>query len=139
MRLIDANVFMYAFLRPKREIKPHERELKEKAKRIVKRVNDGEEVAITVVQLSEIANILESYLSLEEAREVEEFLVTVPNVKVIEVTGSDCLRAIELSKKEKIGFSDAIACAVMKRLGISEIYSFDKDFDRIAGIFRVTD
>jgi len=139
LRLIDANVFIYAFLRPKRKIKPHERELKEKAKGIIERVNGGEEVAITVVQLSEVANILESYLPLDEAREVEEFLVTVPNVRIIEVTKSDCLKAIELSREAGIGFSDAIACAVMRRLGIHEIYSFDGDFDRVGGIIRVTD
>ncbi|MHA1604410.1 MAG: hypothetical protein ACTSWF_07155, partial [Candidatus Freyarchaeota archaeon] len=51
-------------LKPKRELKPHEVEIKNTAKRIVSGINEGEEVGITVVQLSEIANLLESYLSL---------------------------------------------------------------------------
>ncbi len=47
------------------------------------------------------------------------------------MTGSDCLDNVELSKEKGIGFSDAIACVVMGRLGISEIYSFDSNFDRV--------
>ncbi len=139
MRLIDANVFIYAFLRPKRKLKAHERDLKERAKRIVRRINEGEEVAITIIQLAEVANILESYLPQEEAREVEEFLVMAPNVNVLEVTHSDCRRAIELASESEIGFSDAVACVVMRRTGILEIYSFDKDFDKVEGITRLTE
>ncbi len=139
MRLIDANVFIYAFLKPRRELRDHEKALKERAKRIISRVNGGERVAITVAQLTEVANILESYLPSEEAREVEEFLVMAPNVEIIEVTRSDCRKAIELARDSGIGFSDAVACAVMKRLRISEIYSFDRDFDRVEDITRVTE
>ena len=55
------------FIKPKRKLKPHEVKIKESAKEIVKRINEGEEVGITVVQIAEIANLLESYLPLNEA------------------------------------------------------------------------
>lgn len=54
MRFIDANVFTYAILKPRRPLSDREREIKERAKRILRRVNEGEEVATTVVHLSEV-------------------------------------------------------------------------------------
>ena len=81
MRFVDASVFVHAFLKPKRKLKDHEVKIKESAKKIVKRINNGEEVGITVVQIAEIANLLESYLPLKEALKVEEFLLLVKNVK----------------------------------------------------------
>ncbi len=62
-------------------MKDHEVKIKESAKKIVKRINNGEEVGITVVQIAEIANSLESYLPLKEALKVEEFLLLAKNVK----------------------------------------------------------
>ena len=54
--------FTYAFLRPRTELSPRARRLKEAAKKILSRIEDGEEVATTVVHVAEAANILESRL-----------------------------------------------------------------------------
>jgi predicted nucleic acid-binding protein len=85
LRFIDASVFVHAFLKPKRDLKKHEVEIKEAAKEIVKRINDGEKVATTLVQISEIANILESYMPVKMALGVEEFLLMAGNVKVYDM------------------------------------------------------
>ena len=136
MRLVDASVFVHAFLKPKRELSRHEVEIKERAKGIVRRINEGERVAITVVQLVEVANILETYMPLESALEIEEFLLTARNVRVLGVSKRDCERALSIAREKSVGLSDAIACVVMGREGIHEIYSFDRDFDRL-GVKRV--
>ncbi|MDI3502232.1 MAG: uncharacterized protein PWR13_1036 [Archaeoglobi archaeon] len=138
MRFVDASVFVHAYLKPKRELKPHEVEMKESAKGIVRRINDGEEVCITVVQVAEIANLLESYLPLSEALKVEEFLLLAGNVKVFDVTKRDCLKALEIAKEKDVGLSDAIAYVIMKKSGVEEIYSFDGDFDKL-DVRRVTE
>ena len=138
MRLVDASVFVHTFIRPRRELKPHEMKIKESAKKIVKRINDGEEVGITVVQIAEIANLLESYLPLHEALKVEEFLLLAGNVKVFDVTKKDCLKALEIAKEKDVGLSDAIAYVIMKKNSVGEIYSFDSDFDRL-DVRRVTE
>jgi hypothetical protein len=52
---------------------------------MVKRINDGENVATTLVQISEIANILESYMPVKIALGVEEFLLMAGNVKVYDM------------------------------------------------------
>jgi len=131
LRFVDASVFVHAFLKPKRELKPHEVKIKESAKEIVRRINDGEEVGITVVQVAEIANLLESYLPLSEALKVEEFLILARNVNVFDVTKRDCLEALKISRERNVGLSDAIAYVVMMKNGVNEIYSFDGDFDKL--------
>ncbi|AIY90163.1 type II toxin-antitoxin system VapC family toxin [Geoglobus acetivorans] len=138
MRFVDASVFVHAYLRPKRELKPHEMKIKESAKEIVTRINDGEEVGMTVVQITEIANLLESYLPLRDALKVEEFLLLAGNVKVFDVTRRDCLKALETAREEGVGLSDAVAYVIMRKNGVNEIYSFDSDFDRL-DVKRVTE
>ena len=138
MRFVDASVFVHAFIKPKRKLKPHEVKIKESAKEIVKRINEGEEVGITVIQIAEIANLLESYLPLNEALKIEEFLLVAGNVKVFDVTKKDCLNALKIAKKKNVGLSDAIAYVIMVKKGVKEIYSFDKDFDNL-NVKRITE
>jgi len=139
LRFVDASVFVHAFIKPKRELKPHEVEIKNTAKRIVSRINEGEEVGITVVQLSEIANLLESYLSLNDSFRIEEFLLFAKNVKIFDVTRKDCLNAFGVARENEIGLSDAIAYVIMMNNKVKEIYSFDRDFDKLKGIKRVSE
>ena len=79
----------------------------------------------------QIANLLESYLPLNEALKVEEFLLLARNVNVFDVTKRDSLKALKISRERNIGLSDAIAYVVMMKNGVNEIYSFDGDFDKL--------
>ncbi len=62
MRFIDSSVFLYAFPKPKRKLPKDILELKEKAKNILIRIDEGEDATTTVMHVSEIANILESHV-----------------------------------------------------------------------------
>nr|MDO8044771.1 type II toxin-antitoxin system VapC family toxin [Candidatus Baldrarchaeota archaeon] len=132
-----ANVFLYAYLKPKRRLKEHEVKLKENAKEIVKRINEGEFVFISTVHFSEIVNILEDNAPLDVALEVEESILLRENIRFIDVSKKDYLNAIEVAKKFKVGLNDALAYVAMKRIGIDEIYTFDKDFDRLPDVKRI--
>ena len=136
-RFVDANVFLYAYLKPKRRLKEHEVKLKENAKEIVKRINEGEVVFISTVHFSKIVNILEDNAPLDVALEVEESILLRENIKFIDVSKKDYLNAVEVAKKFKVGLNDALAYVVMKRIGIDEIYTFDKDFDRLPDVKRI--
>jgi len=138
LRFVDASVFVHAFLKPKRELKPHEVEIKEAAKNIVRRINEGEKVGLTVVQLAEIANILERYMPLEKALQVEKFLLYAPNVEVFGVNRKTCIEALRIAEEKNVGLSDAIAYILMLQSDVEEIYSFDRDFDKLKGIKRLT-
>jgi len=137
LRFVDACVFVHAFLKPRRRLKPHEVDIKEAAKAVVRRINEGEEVGLTVVQLAEIANILERYMPLEKALQVEKFLLYAPNVEVYGVDRRICVEALKVAEERGVGLSDAIAYVVMLQNNVKEIYSFDRDFDRLEGVERV--
>jgi len=62
MRFIDANVFIYAVVKPKRRVPKDIVDIKSRAKAIMERVDGGEPVLTSVVHLSEVANVLEGYL-----------------------------------------------------------------------------
>ncbi len=137
MKFVDASVFVHAYLKPKRTLTAGEIQIKEDARRIVKRVNEGEEVITSAVHLAEIANILEDYLPMDEALEIEKALCLRDTIKIENVKRSDCSDAIVEAEDKRIGLSDALAVVLMRRRRVSEIYSFDSDFDEITGIKRI--
>ncbi len=128
---VDANVFVYAFLKPKRKLQPHEEKIKSAAKKIITRINEGEETATSVVHFSEICNIL------EEAHMIEKGLLFLDNISIKQVTEEDYLKALAIAEDQRIGANDALAYVLMKETGLSRVYSFDKDFDQFKEIQRI--
>ena len=137
MRFLDANVFIYAYYKPKRELTEKEKEMKEHAKDTITRINEGEEVITTVVHLSEVTNILKRALSMEDLYSLLIGLFSMDNVRIVDVTTEDYLGAIELTSELKMDPNDCLAVDVMRCEDINEIYTFDKGFDGVAGIIRV--
>jgi uncharacterized protein len=133
---VDANVFVYAFLKTKRALQPHEIKIKEAAKKIVSRINEGEKVVTSVVHFSEVCNILEDYLPIGEAILIEKGLLFRENILICEVSKYDYLKAISVTEDQRVGVNDALAYVLMKKMAIQTVYSFDKDFDTFADIHR---
>jgi predicted nucleic acid-binding protein len=136
---VDANVFVYAFLKPKRKLQPHEEKIKDAAKKIVTRINEGEETVTSVVHFSEICNILEDHLPIQEACTIEKGLLFLDNIVIKEVSEEDYLKALAIAEDQQIGANDALAYTLMKEAGITKIYSFDEDFDEFKDIHRITE
>jgi len=80
MRFIDANLFIYALLKPKKEPPENVRKIKKKAKDILRRISKGEKVITTVVHLSEVANVLESRASRSFAAEFVRTVLISENI-----------------------------------------------------------
>jgi predicted nucleic acid-binding protein len=137
MIFLDANVFIYAYYKPKRELTEKQKEMKDKAKEIIKRINEGEEVITTVVHLSEVSNILKRALSMDELYSLLIGLYSLDTVRIVDVTEEDYLGAIELMSELKMDPNDCLAVEMMRRENINEIYSFDKGFDEVRGIRKV--
>jgi hypothetical protein len=137
MRFVDASVFLYAYLKPKRPIPTGVAEMKRRAREIVARISAGERASTSLIHLSEVANILEAVMSLNESREIISDLVSSETIEVLEITKRDFLGAVDIAEESTVGVNDAVACVLMRSNGISEIYSFDSDFDRIHDIKRV--
>jgi len=137
MRFLDANVFIYAYYKPKRELTEKQKEMKERSKETIRRINEGEEVITTVVHLSEVTNILKRALSMGDLYSLLIGLFSMDNVRIVDVTTEDYLGAIELTSELKMDPNDCLAVDVMRREDINEIYTFDGGFDGVAGIIRV--
>ncbi len=136
-RFVDANVFIHAFIKPRRELKSHEGELKKNAEGIVERIEGGEEVVTTVVHFSEVANILEDNLPPVEALKLEKALLLKENLKILSVSKDDYLSALREGEELRTGLNDALAHTVMRRKKLEEIYSFDAHLDLFTDIKRV--
>lgn len=138
MRFLDANVFIYAYYKPKKQLTQKEKQMKEHAKKIISGVSQGkEEVIMTVVHVSEIVNILKHGMPLDQLTTIVRGLFMLDNVKIMSVTREAYFAATELGDDLKLEANDALAVDVMRLSNIKEIYSFDEDFDQIEGITRL--
>ena len=128
MRFIDANVFLYALLKPKPNLPEEVIEKKNQAVGILRRIENGEEVATTVVHLSEVANIIEAKVNLSTAIDFIEELLTAENVRVLSATAEDYIKATIVASEKRVSINDALAYLKMIELDIGEIYTFDRHF-----------
>jgi predicted nucleic acid-binding protein len=136
---VDANVFVYAFLKPKRKLQPHEQKIKDAAKKIVTRINEGEETVTSVVHFSEICNVLEDHLPIQEACTLEKAVLLLETIAIQDVSEEHYLKALAIAEDLQIGANDALAYVLMKEEGINRIYSFDKDFNEFKDIRTITE
>lgn len=138
MRFLDANVFIYAYYKPKKQLTQKEKQMKDYAKKIISVVSQGkEEVMMTVVHLSEAVNILKHGMPLEQLTNVVLGLFMLDNVKIRGVSREAYFAATEFGGDLKLDPNDALAVDVMRLSNIKEIYSFDEDFDKMGGILRL--
>ena len=138
MKFLDANVFIYAYYKPKRQLTAKEKRMKELSQKIVSDVSHGkEQVTTTVVHVSEVVNILKNRMPSELLTAVVQGLFMLDNVKVSGVSAEAYFAATELGKDLKLEANDALAVDLIRQNGISEIYSFDEHFDNVEGITRL--
>jgi len=138
MRFLDANVFIYGYYKPKKQLTHNEKQMKEQSKLIISNVSQGkEEVMMTVVHVSEVVNILKHGLPQEQLAVIVRGLFMLDNLKILGVPRDAYFAAAELGDEIKLEANDALAVDVMRMNGIKEIYSFDEHFDQIDGITRL--
>ncbi|MCW3999041.1 MAG: type II toxin-antitoxin system VapC family toxin [Candidatus Bathyarchaeota archaeon] len=138
MRFLDANIFVYAYYKAKKPLSQKEQAMKEQAQNIIRSVSEGkEEITTTVVQLSEVVNILKHGMPKDSLTRVILGLFMLDNVKIVDVTRDGYFAAVELSEDYSFDPNDALALDVMRQNGIAEVYSFDDHFSKIEGIKRL--
>jgi predicted nucleic acid-binding protein len=138
MRFLDANVFIYAYYKPKKQLTPKEKQMKDHAKKIISNVSQGKENVLTsVVHVSEIVNILKHGMPQDQLTVIIRGLFMLDNVTITGVTREAYLAATELGDDLKLEANDALAVDIMKTNGVKEIYSFDEHFEQIDGVTRL--
>jgi len=138
MRFLDANIFIYAYYRPKKQLTQKEEAMKEQAKRIVSNISQGkEQVTTTVVHISEIVNILKNGMPQDRLTEIILGLFMLNNMEIMDVTRDTYFAAVELGQDLKLEPNDALAVDIMRQNEITEIYTFDEHFKSIDGIAKL--
>ncbi len=138
-RFVDASVFVHAYLKPKRPLKAHEKQMKAQARAVVTRISRGEEVVTSTVHVTEVANILEDWMPLEDARRIQRGICSRENVLVLPVVQADLIEALAAGSDASVGTSDALVAVLMRSNELTQVYSFDRDFDRFEDIQRVSE
>jgi hypothetical protein len=130
LRFVDANVFIYVLVKsPRKDY--------EISRRILKRIENGEETATSLAVIQEVVDWLEYN---NRKKEVRSFLTAVNSyltMNKLNITWDDLLTALDDVDEHNIDFVDALTLQTMKKNKINEIYSNDKDFDRVKRIERI--
>jgi len=125
---IDSNIFFYA--------KIIDREYGDACKRVLSRIVDGElKAATSALALIEVANSLMKYGLSSEVRNVVDAIFSL-DIPIYETDPLDVRDAMEIFDEAKISLYDCAHAAIMRRAGITNIISADKDFDRISWVRR---
>jgi hypothetical protein len=111
-------------------------EIKESAKKILEAIRT-ELVATSTVHVSEIANILEARMGQEKASRAILSIINIQGLSILSVSEEHVKSASVLSQIINLGFNDTIAYLLMQENKINQIYSFDRDFDKVTEIDRV--
>jgi uncharacterized protein len=138
MRFLDSNIFVYAYYKPNKVLSEKEETLKEEAKKIIQSISQGkEQVTTTVVHISEVVNILKHGVEKEMLTKTILGLFMSDNIVILDVTKDAYFAAVALGDDLKLEPNDSLAVDIMRQNDITEIYSFDGHFNKIAGITRL--
>jgi predicted nucleic-acid-binding protein len=100
-------------------------------------VNNSASVRLPEVALCDIVWTLNSYYKRPKA-EIRQFVLDVLALDGVRMERKSIARdAVDLFASSNIDFSDALILAEMHADGEDEIYSFDRDFDKIEGVKRM--
>jgi len=130
MRFVDANVFIYILIKSPRESF-------ETSRKILQRIEAGEEAITSTAVLQEVVDWLEYN---RRKKEIKVFLTAVNSyISLRKTTPSwaDMLSALDHMEAEDIDYVDALTLHTMKKNGLDEIYSNDRDFDRVTWVKRI--
>jgi len=108
------------------------------AEELLKRVEEGnEDVFLPDIILADIIWILEGYYK-QTKEDIREWITTILSLQGLTFSDKDmALNALDIYVDKRIDWSDAFTASQMLQREITEIYSFDKHFDRIDGITRI--
>lgn len=131
MRTIDANII----LRYLTNDVPDQAKL---AEELLKRVEEGnEDVFLPDIVLADIIWVLEGYYK-QTREDIREWITAILSLQGLTYSDKDvALNALDIYVDKRVDWSDAFTASQMLQRKITEIYSFDKHFDRIDGIARI--
>lgn len=130
MILVDVNVPMY--------LVGADAGAKQLARSAIERLLESGERLVTDAEV--LQEILHRYAAIRRLDAIEPCTAALLEIvdEVLPIELDDVRRASGIVRSSQLGARDALHLAVMQRHGIAEIFTFDRAFDGIPGIQRVT-
>jgi predicted nucleic acid-binding protein len=130
-RFLDTNVLLRYFTND-------DPEKAQRALALLRRIERGDEKVVTsLLVVSEIVFTLERFYKVPkpQVHEMVRDLISLPDVQL---SGKSlCLAALEQHAEKNVSFVDAYNAVYMQSRDLSEIYTWDTDFYRFAGLTLV--
>ena len=102
-----------------------------------KAVEKKEIIFTTDTVIAEIVWVLESFYELQK-EEIQSKVEKILNTPNLVCPNKDLiLRALALYREKNIDYIDAYNALILKEKGVDELYSYDKDYDRIDWLTRL--
>jgi predicted nucleic acid-binding protein len=130
-RFLDTNIFL-RYLTKDDEKKAYD------VLELLKRVERGEEKAVTSpLVIFEVIFTLQKYyrISREETKELLIPLINLRGLKLLHKSVFE--KALEMYPQVDISFAGLFNYCFMLEEGITEIYSYDEDFDKLEGVQKL--
>lgn len=130
-RFLDTNVLMRHFTNDDPVRAPQ-------ALALIERIERGEERVVTSMMIVfETVFLLERRYKVPKAT-VRELVWDVLSMRGVQLTGKAlCSQAFDLYVEKNVSFADAYSAVYMQSRDLTEIYSWDADFDKIPGLSRI--
>ena len=130
LRFLDTNVLLRYFTRD-------DEEKAQRALALLTRVERGEEkVATSPLVIFETVFTLQHRYQVPRKR-IRELVGDIISLRGLQLPNKSLYyRALDLYADSKVSFADAYNLAYMKSREVSEVYSWDTDFDKLQGIAR---
>jgi uncharacterized protein len=128
---LDTNIFV-------RHVAGDHAEFSPRARALIRRIeHEGLRVRTSeTVVFESVFTLNRSYkMSKREVRDSMRLLLSMRGITLPDK--ATVLEALDLFADRNMSFGDAYHAALMKRLGLTEVYSFDGDFDRVPGLTRL--
>lgn len=128
---LDTNILLRYFV-------PSDPDKALRAKALLKRVERGEEKVVTsTMVVFEVVFTLQRTYKVHKAK-ISEMVGNLISLRSVQLTNKRLyLQALTLYAAKNLSFADAYNAVYLKSRGLSEIYSWDTDFDKVEGLVRV--
>jgi len=137
MIYVDANIFIYAYFKPKEGVILSDKIkwCKEEAKKIVKSINlEENNYCISLIQVSEVVNLLKTVMPWEDLQKFIMGLFSKGSLEITEITKMIYVNAVNKMTDYRMDSNDISALLLMKEKNIKKIYTFDRHFENIPDI-----
>lgn len=129
---VDANVIV-------RLITGDPPDMAESAAQLFQRVDEGDlELVLDATVMAEVVWVLSSFYGFSTGEIAPTLSALLSSDGIVCEDKSALRQALELFGSKNIDFVDALVAVRMLKSGVRDVHSFDKHFDRISGVRRVS-